>query len=82
MAGSFSSRDSAASSRDSGRDRGGPRNPIDVLQPGGSTPHVLARPRKESCARIAAADERDAEHPREIHDNHSMKKNSLNGEDS
>ncbi|MER5847723.1 hypothetical protein ABT126_11840 [Streptomyces sp. NPDC002012] len=49
---------------------------------GGSTIDVLAGPREESFARIAAADERDAEHLHEIHDNHFVKEDSLNGQDS
>ncbi|WP_331746113.1 hypothetical protein OG936_39925 (plasmid) [Streptomyces sp. NBC_00846] len=46
---------------------------------GGSAVDVLAGPREESFARIAAAGEQDAEH---LHEIHFVKKDSLNGQDS
>lgn len=44
---------------------------------GGSPIDVLAGPREEFFARIAAADERDAEH---LHDNHFVKEDALDGQ--
>lgn len=47
---------------------------------GGSAIDVLAGPREEFFARIAAADERDAEHLHDMHDNHFVKEDALNGQ--